>query len=1252
VTSGALESLAKSAGADAVAAAAAAVAAGAVESLGASGLSPKQMFELGQAAVGGVVGGLKKAAVTDVPGATEAIAKASVGSLKVLALADDVLLDAAQGLAAGAVSGLAGAGVAKDKIGAVAGSVTGAAVTALSTAGVGKELLGRASGGLAAGAIRGLAGAGMDGAAIAGSDVLSTILAGAVGGLPGTGFPAATLGTAMSEIASHSVAALRFAGLKSGAQRRDALASLMDGSVRNAGKIGLAKKDVAAAVGAVAQNVVAALPAAEFPADEVADGSAVVTKVAIEKSGATGSADAIAIAAKVAQGVSSAAAALKEDKFIDATQLSAASSAISTGATSSFQTLATGGILSSGDALSYLSSVGQGAASGFKQAGVDQATATSLSQTVAQTLTSTQTLTQIGVSADQQATVSNSVNTATTTAATTGVVAPASTGPGQGTLAIASLSTKTIVLSHSAPQGATSVVVRRLASADCSQATPTQGTGVTVAVGQSTITDSGLGLATAYCYRAFWYGSDGIYTAQTTALPSYAGTGPGSGTLSKTSVTRTGVTLSHTPPTSSRYVGVQLIRLAQTNCTGATSGTTVSMSTSSATISDSGLTADTTYCYRIAWLDAFGNSSVAVVNAVTTAALSHPTCNLTSGHVGYYEQGTVALVFTCDVTVSAVNAASKPSFLGATVSGGNEVHFDGTAATIGTTNWSFTVNGLSTDGDASAVTTTVIDASTLTASVLASHTMATAEAGADIDLDFQLPLASAYDGTAVDLQIHNLASDIPALALACSGTSRLCAGVGSIASATFTKALALRWSFSAYDQGGYHIDFTPHAVIDGHDYTLPARKVLVDVPRQVADGNVTLATTGDASAADVDSAQKNYSLALSPASTALAPVLAVSYSNTNPSYQQTVQKVTVDRTDPPGSDATTGLTATNNLDLSSNWPRGSQIRPLSDGSWASLTALMIGSGLSYQRITTVSATPSASTAVMLNSVTDELVDLDMTDVFDDGGTNRIAYAYTNARLDPTGYCYVKIGKINPMGVDQASINDEPNFAGNGAYPTAFSSTGQYCDRPRIRYHYRDASNHFLYVAFRDYDDLKLIRMDSSYSGGYGVGTAATTSGVLADATVSSATSGGSAGTHDIAVATIAGDSTVGVVYVNTTVDSRCYFRRYNEDLSTASTPIEISSVACRAPTIHYNPASGRFIVTYVSSDYDIATSEVTVGSPDSRSTPVTVVETGQTSAAINKLATVFYPVGNWVGLVYHLASGTAVKLHGYHVSDE
>jgi hypothetical protein len=137
---------------------------------------------------------------------------------------------------------------------------------------------------------------------------------------------------------------------------------------------------------------------------------------------------------------------------------------------------------------------------------------------------------------------------------------------------------------------------------------------------------------------------------------------------------------------------------------------------------------------------------------------------------------------------------------------------------------------------------------------------------------------------------------------------------------------------------------------------------------------------------------------------------------------------------------------------------------------------------------------------------------------------------------------------------------------------------------------------------------------------------------------------------DIDTGSIAGGAIVGLVYRNGSGD--CYFQHTNSSM-VGSSPVKFTTQNCYNPTVHFNPATNRFVVTYAelnaaASTYDIKSTEFTIGSTDTNTTPVVIV-TGLSTYPI-RLVTDFYSAGSWMALFYRLFSNSTLVFHGYHVS--
>ena len=174
--------------------------------------------------------------------------------------------------------------------------------------------------------------------------------------------------------------------------------------------------------------------------------------------------------------------------------------------------------------------------------------------------------------------------------------------------------------------------------------------------------------------------------------------------------------------------------------------------------------------------------------------------------------------------------------------------------------------------------------------------------------------------------------------------------------------------------------------------------------------------------------------------------------------------------------------------------------------------------------------------------------------------------------------------------------------------------------------------------------MKLIKLLSHYNAGYSTSNSTLATGVFANLGTN-----GSPQALDLDLGTNNSATVVGVTYRTNTGD--CYFQHADSSL-VATTAIKLTANTCYNPSVHYNSATGRFVVTYAelnsSNNYDIKFREITIGSSDTAST-ATVVVAGLTTYPI-RLATDFYSGGSWMALFYRLFSSSDLVFHGYHVS--
>jgi len=359
LTSGAVEALGKSVSGTGASDAAAGIAAGAVEGLTSNGLPLDQIGAMVGAATAGVVASLNKAGITDTGAAASAIAKSSVSSLKSLAMSEANVLLATTGAASGAIGALTATGVSIDKIAAIAKQVATASVSALKDAGVSSANMGKAAGAVANGAIQGLGVAGMTPTQIADTKSVSAICVGAAGGLTASGVAASAVGSAIGDIATSAVVAMSTAMSKATlSQQQSVMGDVMNGSAQSILVSGMSKSDSQAAMTAVTQKSVEALPPSIFSAAAMSTMAATVVGQGLANSlsvGIVSNADASKMASSIGAAVGAGAA--KTRIGIDANAMlmqisSAANSAGITNAssmmTSAFSGATTGAALASG----------------------------------------------------------------------------------------------------------------------------------------------------------------------------------------------------------------------------------------------------------------------------------------------------------------------------------------------------------------------------------------------------------------------------------------------------------------------------------------------------------------------------------------------------------------------------------------------------------------------------------------------------------------------------------------------------------------------------------------------------------------------------------------------------------------------------------------------------------------------------------------------------------------------------------------
>lgn len=448
--------------------------------------------------------------------------------------------------------------------------------------------------------------------------------------------------------------------------------------------------------------------------------------------------------------------------------------------------------------------------------------------------------------------------------------------PGQqpaGSLSISGFGTygvsgsRSIVLTHAPPSNSyyEQLNIRRYTQLDCSSESVSAGTTVpTISSTQTLLSDGNLSLATPYCYKAFW--SDRFGNQTSASVPqSYDGNGPTGGDISIASRTTTSLTLNHTPPTSSNYAALSLRQVKASSCatiTSASSGIGVSLANAALSVTSTGLDINTDYCFKIFWMDTFGNVSSDEPTGVPipSKTLDDGCCWQdpqqstwylgNGGGIPVHATATYGFDYGATTITQAISSL-EPNFLTLTTSlPTTDLLYSGSpTATLPLTPWSVLLNG----SHVIHATTRVINWATPNYSVPTSITLADNTPSATL---ISAALDSDYDG--VDPSIKPLwgdvdiaassptsslgaasiaVSDIPNLAYAESACASLavptlCPRASSYDanSKTVSGGFDLLWNYSRFDQGRYEIKTLPYLNVDGARLYHTAKSTEVVLP--------------------------------------------------------------------------------------------------------------------------------------------------------------------------------------------------------------------------------------------------------------------------------------------------------------------------------------------------------------------------------------------------------------------------------------
>ncbi|MBM4251536.1 MAG: hypothetical protein FJ146_06160 [Deltaproteobacteria bacterium] len=255
----------------------------------------------------------------------------------------------------------------------------------------------------------------------------------------------------------------------------------------------------------------------------------------------------------------------------------------------------------------------------------------------------------------------------------------ANSRPNMGTVALQSLATQSITLSHTPPATATGrdyndLVVRRFESLTCADKSDSDGTVVTVANKNIvTVADTGLQYNTPYCYKFFWrdsFGNSNNPNGTGDGTVSYSGVPPGPGTISRSLETQK-INLSWTNPDDSGFTAAtkrletKIFRYLTASCENkaATEGIVIVTdpvaSPASSPFRDGDpalLSLNQNYCYKIFWYDSFGN-------ATTKTTAYSPDSSLSGGDISVdsMTSGKINILITQPTALPSTDPPTLPS---------------------------------------------------------------------------------------------------------------------------------------------------------------------------------------------------------------------------------------------------------------------------------------------------------------------------------------------------------------------------------------------------------------------------------------------------------------------------------------------------------------------------------------------------------------------------------------------------------------
>ena len=650
--------------------------------------------------------------------------------------------------------------------------------------------------------------------------------------------------------------------------------------------------------------------------------------------------------------------------------------------------------------------------------------------------------------------------------------------------------------------------------------------------------------------------------------------------------------------------------------------------------------------------------------SVPTTSTGANTCSLTSGHTTYYLGETVTLVFNCTDEITTVTTTNAPTFLTSSTSGAT-LTFTGVSDAVATTAWSFVA-----DTKSNSINTIIIDRESNITVSLASSVDITNSRATNLDVSYSATLSTDWDGDATNtaLGVSAISSTgAHGLTLQSSCTSAtshyLCQQSPSFSSPTAEGDLKINWQWSSFDQGTYYVTLTPKMTLEAGEIALADKTFSFSVAKQTNTYQIT--TQGDvtnSSSTQYNTDRYKYAINVnSQKSTATLPVVGTIYTTFDGDHAHYFQRFSIDRTSSSTSGA--GITASSALMISDRVTTGTSatsrlwnLTSLSDGNWVALgAALDTQQEIYFVHITDSASAPTKTRGVTLTTYTADSKDtysLAMTEPFTDSdSTVRIGIAQVYSQ----GANYIfSIGKINPAGTATASIVDQSAYGVNT--PGHSITSTNFMDRVKIA-HFTSGSTGYFVAAYRETDDISMVRINSDNTSGYDQRTSTVVTNGVTDAHNATASEAGYQ-RLDIATGTYSSAPVIGMVYKKS--DGTCAFLRVNEDLSTITGPLSLTTNTCFGATIAFHAASSRFVVTLTektdAGNYEIKTTEITMGDTDSKSSFVTIIDQDDSNAAYTtypvNFQTNLYDTGHLMMMYYRFQGTSIVKLHGYHVSKQ